>query len=63
MNALCAHSGSGHAHNCLVVTRRRLINFFRLSYWVVCIYCDEMYGPLENREVALKVMDAFNARG
>lgn len=62
MKALCSHSthAGGYRHNCLVVYRRRIWEWFCKSYWVVCIYCDGTHGPHRDRRVAWNVASAFN---
>lgn len=63
MNARCSRGTYtlGYRHNCIVVYQRRLRELWRKSYWVVCIYCDEVQGPHRAANDAWKVADAFNA--
>lgn len=62
MRALCSHGSHllGYRHNCLVVYRRRLLDLWRVSFWVVCVYCDETHGPHRERSAARSLADAFN---
>lgn len=62
MRALCAVGSAdlGYRHNCLVVYRRRAREWWRKTFWVVCIYCDGMQGPHRERESARAAADAFN---
>jgi hypothetical protein len=50
----------GYRHNCLVVYRRRARDLWRRTFWVVCIYCDEVQGPHRERAEAQRAADSFN---
>lgn len=62
MKALCSLSTFtvSYRHNCLVVYRRRARDWWRKSYWVVCIYCDEAHGPHRAKADAWRVACIFN---
>lgn len=68
MNAYCRNGRWDHVnaptyerrHNCLVVYRRRLRDWFRKSYWAVCIYCDERNGPHRTTDTARAVAIALS---
>ena len=65
MKALCSHGkhAAGYRHNCLVGYRRRIRDLWRKTYWVFCIYCDEMQGPHRERHDARYAADALNGDG
>lgn len=50
----------GYRHNCLVVYRRRIWEFWQKTYWVICIYCDQSQGPHRENADAWAVAEAFN---
>lgn len=62
MKALCSKSAytANYRHNCLVVYRRRMQDWWRRTYWVVCIYCDESHGPHRESDQAWRVAGIFN---
>ena len=62
MKALCSMGASclGYRHNCLVVYRRRIWELWHRTYWVVCIYCEEMQGPHRERSEAQRAADSYN---
>lgn len=62
MHALCSCSTyrASHRHNCLVVYRRRMREWWRKSYWVVCIYCNGMQGPHRCSDDAWRVALIYN---
>ncbi len=65
MKQLCASAchGRGYRHNCLVVHKRRLRELWRKSYWVLCLYCDQMQGPHCTKAEAWTAADALNDDG
>ena len=49
-----------HEPNCIVVYRRRARDWFAKSYWAVCIYCDEQWGPFPDAAAAWAKANELN---
>lgn len=48
-------------HNCIIVTRRRWQEWFRMTYWAVCFRCNELFGPSVDAEDAWRKACDLNA--
>ena len=53
-------TGFPHRPNTIVVYRRRLRDWWQKSFWVVCIYCDDIWGPFITKEGAQARANLFN---
>lgn len=49
-----------HEPNCIVVYRRRARDWFAKSYWAVCIYCDDRWGPFPDAAAAWRKANELN---
>lgn len=48
-------------HNCIVVTRRRFRDAFRLTFWCICIECNEFVsGPCDDSKSAWKTVESID---
>ncbi len=56
------HSMNGKCRrpNCIVVYRRRARDWWRKSYWAICIYCSHEWGPMITKEGAQAKADLLN---